>query len=285
MGDILKISVDQQEDLAEQYRKERDGYEEELALALLLLFKRIGTDFHKVYKESGIIIKAHLYEDQLIKILTDSYIEVMNHFSATMERNLKIQIEKTKSKETRQRSALILAVLLNSRGKIRARSEAFIIHQVSTHSELILNTTQNVLDKTVADTIIELSEELDGEIPNRGSVADKSSDEINKKNKDRVGTISETEVGQASAKGKQIEAETLQEDLASEDLNQLMIEKRWISLILGDRRESHLLAHGQIRELNEPFWIDNYQMMTPRDGSLGAPLGEIINCKCESIYT
>ena len=56
MGDILKISVDQQEGLAEQYRKERDGYEEELALALLLLFKRMGTDFYKVYKESGIFV-------------------------------------------------------------------------------------------------------------------------------------------------------------------------------------------------------------------------------------
>ena len=56
--------------------------------------------------------------------------------------------------------------------------------------------------------------------------------------------------------------------------------KEWCSVIDKKTRKSHLTANGQIRKLDEPFTVGTSKMMFPQDDSLGADLGEIINCRC-----
>lgn len=56
--------------------------------------------------------------------------------------------------------------------------------------------------------------------------------------------------------------------------------KEWCSVVDKKTRESHLLANGQIRKLEEPFSIGKSKMMFPQDDSMGADPSEIINCRC-----
>lgn len=59
------------------------------------------------------------------------------------------------------------------------------------------------------------------------------------------------------------------------------LQKMWVAT--GDRRTriSHLLAHGQIVAVNEPFRVGSVRMMYPLDPN--APAGEVINCRCRTV--
>ena len=59
--------------------------------------------------------------------------------------------------------------------------------------------------------------------------------------------------------------------------------KIWVNSGLSNSRETHAEADGQIVDENEPFIVGGEQMMYPRDGSLGAGAGNIINCACSHI--
>ena len=60
--------------------------------------------------------------------------------------------------------------------------------------------------------------------------------------------------------------------------------KTWV--ISGNNtRPSHLEADGQEVDQDEPFIVDGEELMYPRDDSMGASAGNIINCACTSIAT
>ena len=59
--------------------------------------------------------------------------------------------------------------------------------------------------------------------------------------------------------------------------------KIWVNSGLSNSRDTHVEADGQVVDENEPFIVGGEQMMYPRDGSLGASAGNIINCACSHI--
>lgn len=56
--------------------------------------------------------------------------------------------------------------------------------------------------------------------------------------------------------------------------------KVWIASGDNRVRESHRDANNQVRPYDQPFDIGGERLPKPRDGSLGASLDEIINCRC-----
>lgn len=54
----------------------------------------------------------------------------------------------------------------------------------------------------------------------------------------------------------------------------------WVSMMDERVRISHWNADGQTVPVNEPFIVGGYKMMFPLDDSLGAPITEIVNCRC-----
>ena len=54
----------------------------------------------------------------------------------------------------------------------------------------------------------------------------------------------------------------------------------WVSMRDERVRINHRHADGQTVPVNEPFIVGGYKMMFPLDDSLGAPIEEIINCRC-----
>lgn len=58
--------------------------------------------------------------------------------------------------------------------------------------------------------------------------------------------------------------------------------KRWVSMEDDRVRHTHRAAHGQQRDLDEPFDVGNAEMMFPHD--MRAPLSETINCRCRMVF-
>ncbi len=60
--------------------------------------------------------------------------------------------------------------------------------------------------------------------------------------------------------------------------------KQWLSTRDDRTRDTHLMADGQERPIDEPFDVGGYQLMWPGDGSLGAPASELVQCRCTVTY-
>ena len=64
----------------------------------------------------------------------------------------------------------------------------------------------------------------------------------------------------------------------------LKLEKGWLPRIDGRERESHRNAKGQWVGQEDSFTVGGYQMNAPGDTSQGAPVGEVVNCRCSVIF-
>lgn len=69
--------------------------------------------------------------------------------------------------------------------------------------------------------------------------------------------------------------------LAEETDNQL---KEWMTIGDSKVRDTHVAVNGVKRPIDIPFQLEGGLMQYPTDGSLGASLSEIINCRCIAVY-
>ena len=60
-------------------------------------------------------------------------------------------------------------------------------------------------------------------------------------------------------------------------------DKIWASSGLPNTRTAHAIEDGQTVDSNDPFIVDGELLMYPRDDSMGASAGNIINCACTHI--
>lgn len=60
--------------------------------------------------------------------------------------------------------------------------------------------------------------------------------------------------------------------------------KKWVDIRDDRERKSHLEIGGTVIPIKEPFRVGNSLMMYPKDSSLGADVGEIVNCRCSVMY-
>jgi len=61
-------------------------------------------------------------------------------------------------------------------------------------------------------------------------------------------------------------------------------EREWLSTKDDRVRDDHLAMDGRTAKMDEAWSMpDGSQVMFPGDDSLGAPLGQIIQCRCTEI--
>ena len=61
--------------------------------------------------------------------------------------------------------------------------------------------------------------------------------------------------------------------------------KVWGSFIDADTRQSHIDADGQEREIDQPFDVGGFALMTPSDPTAPtSAVGEVVNCRCTILY-
>lgn len=89
-------------------------------------------------------------------------------------------------------------------------------------------------------------------------------------------------------------ARLISEDSANHFMNYLEFQmasrrgykwKTWNTILDGRERLTHNLADGQMQEIALPFEVGTSLLMYPHDGSLGADLNEIVNCRCSVSYS
>ena len=61
--------------------------------------------------------------------------------------------------------------------------------------------------------------------------------------------------------------------------------KTWETILDGRERFTHNIADGQTQPVGMPFEVGASLLMYPHDGSLGASLSELINCRCSVSYS
>lgn len=61
---------------------------------------------------------------------------------------------------------------------------------------------------------------------------------------------------------------------------QATMEKTWMTQHDGKVRESHRMAEGQMKDIDQPFEVDGQLLSYPGDNSLNATLENTINCRC-----
>lgn len=79
---------------------------------------------------------------------------------------------------------------------------------------------------------------------------------------------------------KSVKSETIVEGVAVAKLAQ----KVWMTVGDSRVRDTHAVANGQRRKLQEPFNIGGYLMMYPSDRQFGAGPSLTANCRCSLLY-
>ncbi|GAB7388989.1 hypothetical protein BSNK01_28270 [Bacillaceae bacterium] len=86
----------------------------------------------------------------------------------------------------------------------------------------------------------------------------------------RAVVIARTEVVAASNAGAYFAAKQLG----------VPMRKRWIATMDERTRDWHAEAHGQVRDIDEPFVVNDELLMFPGDNTLGASAENIVQCRC-----
>lgn len=108
-----------------------------------------------------------------------------------------------------------------------------------------------------------------------------------RKLKARQQSIATTETQHAAETSKGTEAEVLsgkRPSIVAGSPVAANVTKEWVTV--GDERvrAAHVAADSQTRDLSKPFTVDGQLLRWPGDTALGASMGNVINCRCSSVY-
>jgi len=93
----------------------------------------------------------------------------------------------------------------------------------------------------------------------------------------RSETIARTETLAALSAGRD---EGIRQLVESGKIEADQVTRKWDATGDSKTRPSHAAADGQERAQGQPFAVGGYPMQHPGDTSLGAPAGEVANCRC-----
>jgi hypothetical protein len=144
--------------------------------------------------------------------------------------------------------------------EILASLALWMLLNSKTKAELITQTTIKIFIKITTD------------IEEQGVIGQEAIKEVtrqmSKRNKGRIKVISATEAHNSASKGQEQTGFILEKAL----------QKTWISQGDARVRNTHVLANGQMQDINQPFRVGGMLMMRPSDPA-GGP-AETIGCRC-----
>ena len=226
-------------------------------------FVKIARQLRASLAQSGTPIKAESFQREVEEILRKHYENTINKFKHTISRSIKFIWHDVVSKQVN--------------GRLTDLNNEFIERQVPVQSQKIIDTTQKDINESIAIAIALLID--DGKPLSNAEIAFRSSSEFLRKAKPRPDAIAVTETQNPAeaAKGNEMNFLVLL-GIASLSLSR----KIWTTV--GDEwvRPAHVRADGQVKQLGEPFQVDDELLRYPGDTSLGASAGNVIRCRCSS---
>lgn len=253
------------------------------------IIKKAVLDFSR----DGVVLNAREFESQLSDLLTNQNNRASKMFDSQIREFLPKDVESTEEENDLIKAALIV----------------FFAARVIDQSQIITLTNQRDISRSIVSADRQLQELAEpGEIPSNREVARTAGTLLRRKLKGRTRTIAVTEVQVAAETSKATELAILtrkpkalprpslaiprpQVQVPQQPLGlpPPKIRKEWVTA--GDEivrrppesKFNHVRADGQKVDIDEPFNVSGEQLKIPGDTSLGASLGNVINCRCNSV--
>ena len=232
--------------------------ENDLRRKMRRFFSMQNREFLKFKNKLDITIDASRFSPELFEILLNHYNKTAKKFTPFVYNELdSVLVKNGESKLSKQERELIGVTLA-----------AFIGRQVADSTQVITNTS----NKNIREAVDNNPDN------NRAAYQD-----LQDKNLQRANTIAMTETQKASEGTKQKASESATRIIAASTLLLINTKKEWRTREDKRVRPQHDGANLQIRALEEPYEVGGQFLMYPGDGSLGASLWNIANCRCNSI--
>ena len=276
------------EDLRAKIKLEKD-FIRKLTRLNNQIIKKTVRDFGR----NGVVLNAREFEPEVAELLANQNKRAAKVFDDQIRKELPKDLESTE-----EENALIAAALL-----------VFFAARTLEQSQIITRTNQRDISRSIVSADRQLQELADiGEIPSNREVAKTAGVLLRRKLKSRTGTIAITETQVAAETSKATETAILTRNPKSLPRPVLAIprpqvvvpqlplglpppkvRKEWVTSGRETVRRppeskfNHVAADGQKVDINEPFIVSGQLLKIPGDTSLGASLGNVINCMCGSV--
>ncbi len=248
-------------------------HEKQLTDDLIDYYIQIADDYSAIYQATGEVINlGESYEQELTALLLANYRPTAKDFKYNIRNEIKPDEEEEPIPQEVEKLDNTINMAIG----------AYLLTRANAISPQITATAQQQLTKKTEDYIV--NKALDGIVVTNSDVARDVGNDFKAWGRSHAPTVATTEIQNVAEHTKGIEANTLNSALVTQQSTKT-ITKRYITA--GDEkvRQSHADADFQVRNENEPFTLGSgFHLMFPSDQSLGAPLKEVINCRCSSVY-
>lgn len=236
-------------------------------------FLPISRDFTKTYSATGALPNLNTHNQNLNNILNKNYKSTADKFNNQVRTAL-----------GQPENAEEINEQIDITGQQQQEKDVFISGQS------IAATTHKSLNNAVTKVLIGAA--LAGIALTHKQVARKAKTKFRSDYKGRLPVIAMTQTQQASEGAKYGELNTLDRNNAvfsnitpHVTISNAMLTKTWIPILDSRTRPAHAAADSQTVPFDEPYTVGGQKLRYPGDTSLGATVGNTINCRCSSIKT
>lgn len=231
---------------------------------LLAQLQDLNRDIVQQYRNDmlrGEITRAEDFRPELEEMLGGHYEIVVDKFEGRIEGELPNDLGLTMGEQ------VILTTALANFFATRAIQQSRIITETTqqrmrTVTQLVASETEDQIERAVTGSVL-LSQTFTSR---------------------EIGTASlETQAAAEATKSAEFDVLAGKRPLSLER-TEMDLTKEWVTV--GDERvrSAHVVADSQTRVVNEPFNVGGQQLRWPGDTSFGASVGNVINCRCSSVY-
>lgn len=281
----LNTTLEEQRDEGARQLAEKIRLEKAVIRDFRRLFKQMGKDLEAFYSVTGLVSDAELYRDDIKAILLPHYRRVADSFGGVISDFLRSApadepVIQALSVIAEESDTDISSIISQIETRVILESREFISSRVDSQVQLITQTNQVQLNRSITETIANISQQ--GGSADAPEVAAEARSEFVRISTPRAETIASTTTQEAAEGIKSIEHTALTETLVAAGYIELS-KKAWATL--GDSlvRIFHNEANGQTQPVDQPFVVGGQLLMFPGDRSLGASAGNTINCRCSSL--
>lgn len=248
---------------------------------LVSYFNEIRKDVVSFYTATGLLINADIYQSKTEMLLERHYKRVMRNFIDEGKYSYRKSLE-AKGIEYKQEQK-------EEDEKIKATSVLIALAFVET----VIQRRALQLIETTSDNIKDAAKRASEKANEFGTkVSDEFDNGLNRAFKGRQPMIALTETQFMAERAKNIEAAVISRngDVDPNSINDGVVagnpdvKKEWAAILDDRTRGGHAMADGQTQNMNDPYIVNGEYLMYPSDTSMGASLGNIINCRCSSLY-
>lgn len=260
----MSVASDARRDLIRKMELEK-----KLVRQLAIIDNQIVKNTIRTLAESGNTFVVGTLQEDLAEVLNTHYEKTADVFADQISQILPSDIAITEAEKTLVDQALV----------------SYYAARATEQSKIITATNQ----KDVDDAIRGARETRDeaGQPLTQRDQAREAGARTARKLKGREQGRATTETQNASETAKATEAEVLsgrQPSVLAGSPLVAGVSKEWVTV--GDEkvRADHVNADSQVWDLSKPFRVGGQLLRWPGDTSLGASVGNVINCRCASVY-